>query len=219
MQSAVGREDGRVRPGDWRRCSPWIRSRTNPRCLSQGIAGEDDFEKQAELAAGVVMWYQQYVRILRRLSGRTPVAVSGFCGAGGTDEGIRRCGGASVGFDAVHQPHCVARFGAERFSVGDGMTESAWRNAAGNHRPFLRAASPPCAWYSTGRLGEASQPALISTTRDLLERADCLWWIENVLGAASSMASDAVGRGGGGSNGGETAAEVEEVAARAAVGS
>ena len=51
--------------------------------MSQGIAGEDDFEKQAELAAGVVMWYQQYVRILRRLSGRTPVAVSGFCGAGG----------------------------------------------------------------------------------------------------------------------------------------
>ena len=133
MQSAVSREDGRVRPGDWRRCSPWIRSRTNPRCLSQGIAGVEDFEKQAELAAEVVMWYQQYVRILRRLSGRTPVAVSGFCGAGGTDEGIRRCGGASVGFHAVYQPHFVSRFGAERFSVGDGTTESAWRSAAGNH--------------------------------------------------------------------------------------
>ena len=133
MQSAVSREDGRVWPGDWRRCSPWIRSRTNPRCLSQGIAGVEDFEKQAELAAGVVMWYQQYVRILRRLSGRTPVAVSGFCGAGGTDEGIRRCGGASVGFHAVYQPHFVSRFGAERFSVGDGTTASAWRSAAGNH--------------------------------------------------------------------------------------
>ena len=116
MQSAVGREDGRVRPGYWRRCSPWIRSRTNPRCLSQGIAEEDEFKEQAERAAGVIMWYQQIVRVLRRLSGGTPVAVSGFCGAGGTDEGIRRCGGASVGFDAVHQPHFVARFGVLRGS-------------------------------------------------------------------------------------------------------
>ena len=44
------------------------------------------------------------------------MAVSGFCGAGGTDEGVRRCGGASVGFDAVHQPHFVARFRALRGS-------------------------------------------------------------------------------------------------------
>ena len=82
----------------------------------QGIAEEDEFKEQAERAAGVIMWYQQIVRVLPRLSGGTPVAVSGFCGAGGTDEGIRRCGGASVGFDAVHQPHFVARFGVLRGS-------------------------------------------------------------------------------------------------------
>ena len=52
MQSAVGRADGRVWPGYWRRCSPWIRPRTNPRCLSQGIAEEGEFKEQAERAAG-----------------------------------------------------------------------------------------------------------------------------------------------------------------------
>ena len=45
------------------------------------------------------MVHAQYVRVLRRLEGRTPVAVSAFCGGGGVDEGIRRCGGASLGFD------------------------------------------------------------------------------------------------------------------------
>ena len=159
------------------------------RCHSSGVAGEGDFETQAGRARSVVAWYSCYVRILARLTERTPAVLSGFCGAGGTDEGVRRAGAVSHGIDMFEQADYVARFGDEHFTRGDARDECVWRAAEARCRPFLRAASPPCQPFSTGRKGEPSQPALIAETRGLLERRGQLWWMENVLGAVHEMSA------------------------------
>ena len=127
MRQAVGKADAPWKPGDWRRCSPWRRLRTNPRCLSGGgLAQPAEFAAQAEKARGVAMWYNQYVRIMKKLSKRTPCAVSGFCGGGGSDEGVRRAGGTSAGFDQEEQPEFRRRFGDSSFSCGDGVSLDEW---------------------------------------------------------------------------------------------
>ena len=164
-----------------------------PRCLGgAGLASERELDEQAARARGVTMWYSQYVRILKKLTKRTPAALSGFCGSGGSDEGVRRCGGTSVGFDQVDQPEFRRRFGEESFSLGDGVEQEAWRRRDAAARPFVWTAGPPCKWYSTGRAGEPTQPPLITETRDVLQRGGRLWWIENVMGAASHMSSEAL---------------------------
>ena len=157
------------------------------RCHSGGVAGEDEFETQAGRARAVTAWYACYVRVLARLTESTPAVLSGFCGAGGTDEGVRRAGAVSHGIDLLDQPDYAARFGEEHFTRGDARDECTWREAETRCRPFLRAASPPCQVFSTGRKGEPSQPALIAETRGLLERRGMLWWMENVLGAVHEM--------------------------------
>jgi len=193
MRAAAGKSGAPWLPGDWRRCSPWRRMRTQPRCLGgAGLASASELDEQAARARGVTMWYSQYVRILKKLTKRTPTALSGFCGGGGSDEGVRRCGGTSVGFDQVDQPEFRRRFGEESFSLGDGVEQEAWRRRDAAARPFVWTAGPPCKWYSTGRAGEPSQPPLITETRDVLQRGGRLWWIENVLGAASHMSSEAL---------------------------
>jgi hypothetical protein len=130
------------------------------------------------------------VRILARLTERTPAVLSGFCGAGGTDEGVRRAGAVSHGIDLFNQPDYVARFGEEHFTRGDARDECVWRAAETRCRPFLCASSPPCQPFSTGRKGEPSQPALIAEMRGLLERRGQLWWMENVLGAVHEMSAN-----------------------------
>uniref|UniRef100_A0A6T7RY33 DNA (cytosine-5-)-methyltransferase n=1 Tax=Phaeocystis antarctica TaxID=33657 RepID=A0A6T7RY33_9EUKA len=85
------------------------------------------------------------------------------------------------------QPEFCARFGEEHFTQGDARDERVWSAAEKLCRPFLRASSPPCQPFSTGRLGEPTQPALIAETRGLLERRGTLWWMENVLGAVHEM--------------------------------
>ena len=160
------------------------------RCHSSGVAGETEFEAQACRARAVIAWYACYVRVLARLTERTPAVLSGFCGAGGTDEGVRRAGAVSHGIDLLEQPDYVARFGEEHFTRGDARDECSWRDAEARCRPFLRAASPPCQPFSTGRKGEPSQPALIAETRGLLERRGLLWWMENVLGAVHEMSGN-----------------------------
>ena len=157
------------------------------RCHSSGVARESEFEAQADRARAVTEWYSCYVRILARLTERTPAVLSGFCGAGGTDEGVRRAGAVSHGIDLFDQPDYSARFGEEHFTRGDARDECVWRAAETRCRPFLRASSPPCQAFSTGRKGEPSQPALIAETRGLLERRGTLWWMENVLGAVHEM--------------------------------
>ena len=193
MRAAVGKASAPWLPGDWGRCAPWWRLRTQPRCLSgPGLASGEELDAQAERAREVTMWYSQYARILKKLTKRTPTAISGYCGGGGSDEGVRRCGGTSVGFDMVEQPEFRRRFGEESFSLGDGIDQEAWRSRDAAARAFLWTAGPPCKWYSTGRAGEPTQPPLITETRDVLMRGGRLWWIENVLGAVKHMASEAV---------------------------
>lgn len=156
------------------------------------MASTKELAAQAERARGVVMWYAQYVRVLRRLTKRTPTAVSGFCGGGGADEGVRRCGGTSVGLDNVEQQDYCRRFGRAQFCLGDATSAHEWRALDEASGAFVWGASPPCKWYSTGRAGEPTQPPLIATTRDVMERGGRLWWIENVLGAASHMSAKSV---------------------------
>ena len=193
MRAAVGKANAPWLPGDWGRCAPWWRLRTQPRCLSgPGLASGEELDAQAERAREVTMWYSQYARVLKKLTKRTPTAISGYCGGGGSDEGVRRCGGTSVGFDMVEQPEFRRRFGETSFSLGDGIDQEAWRSRDAAARAFLWTAGPPCKWYSTGRAGEPTQPPLITETRDVLMRGGRLWWIENVLGAVKHMASEAV---------------------------
>ena len=71
-------------------CFPMWRPVHGYRCHSSGVASESEFEAQAAEARRVLDWYACYVRVLARLMGRTPGVVSGFCGAGGSDEGVRR---------------------------------------------------------------------------------------------------------------------------------
>ena len=157
------------------------------RCHSTGVARDAEFEEQESKSRDVLAWYACYVKVLGRLTERTPAVLSGFCGAGGTDEGVRRAGAVSHGIDLHAQPDYVARFGVEHFTQGDARDEGVWRDAEKRCRPFLRASSPPCQAFSTGRKGEPSQPALIAETRGLLERRGVLWWMENVLGAVHEM--------------------------------
>ena len=197
LQHVFRRAQRRAREGEGVRCV-WTRgglSRYFPmwrpvhayRCHSSGVAGDEEFERQASRARDVTAWYACYVRILGRLTGRTPSVLSGFCGAGGADEGIRRAGAVSHGIDLHEQPDYAARFGEEHFTRGDARDEVIWRAAEKRCNPFLRATSPPCQYFSTGRKGEPTQPPLIAETRGLLERHGKLWWMENVLGAVHDM--------------------------------
>jgi len=191
-KAATGRTESLGGRGEWRRYTPFYRPCAKPRCQAAGgIASDAEFEEQAERAQSVIMWYDQYVRVLEKLTGRPAAAVSGFCGGGGSDEGIRRSGGVSEGIDAVAQPDFVRHFGGH-FHLGDATDLSVWRRAGKANGAFVWGSSPPCKWYSTGRTGEPSQPPLIQETRDLLRRGGKLWWIENVLGASQYMDADAV---------------------------
>ena len=96
--------------------------RTPRCCFGQNLATRAEFDAQHERAMGCLRWYEQYVHLLRRLeSGRTPLVVDLFCGAGGSSEGVRRMGGASLGVDDTEQPHFVARFGGEWFVLSDAL--------------------------------------------------------------------------------------------------
>ena len=173
--------------GGMSRYFPMLRPVHAYRCHASGVAGDADFVEQATRSREVLSWYACYVRVLGRLDEKTPAVLSGYCGAGGTDEGVRRAGAVSHGIDLAAQPEFCARFGEEHFTQGDARDERVWSAAEKLCRPFLRASSPPCQPFSTGRLGEPTQPALIAETRGLLERRGTLWWMENVLGAVHEM--------------------------------
>ena len=54
------------------------------------LASLAEFDAQHARAMDCLRWYQQFVHLLRRLeSGRTPLVVDLFCGAGGSTEGVR----------------------------------------------------------------------------------------------------------------------------------
>ena len=158
------------------------------------LASEEEFAEQRERAEQVLDWYRQYVQLLRRLqSGVTPTVVDDFCGGGGSSEGVRRAGGASVGLDLEGQPDFERRFGHESFVLGDGVSWVQVAEVKRRSRAFAAGASPPCKFYSTARRqdDEASQPPLIEATRDMLRALFEYWWIENVLGARRHMSGQA----------------------------
>ena len=158
------------------------------------LASESEFEAQRRRADEVLDWYRQYVQLLRRLmSGSTPGVVDGFCGGGGSSEGVRRAGGVSHGIDSVVQAEFVRRFGAESFTQGDGVDWAVVARVLKRSRAVGGLASPPCKFYSTARVrGEARAPPLIEQTRDMLSALFEFWCIENVLGARSHLSAHAV---------------------------
>lgn len=113
----------------------------------------------ATSGAAATRWYEQYVRLLRRLrSGRAPVLLDLFCGGGCASEGARRVGGGSVGFDDVPRPHYAARFGKSWFELGDVLDREKLRWAVRKH-------SPVAAWAF---FGEGTASAQLEAARATL---------------------------------------------------
>ena len=196
----IFRKARELRPGCWRRggmrgLMAALRLTRSYRCGGgANLATEAEFTAQRERAERVIDWYRQYVQLLRRLqSGVTPTVVDDFCGGGGSSEGVRRAGGASIGLDVEEQSDFVRRFGSTSFVRGDGVSWADMAKAKRCARAFAAGASPPCKFYSTARRAEdaATQPPLIEATRDMLEALFEYWWMENVLGAKRHMAASA----------------------------
>jgi len=60
------------------------------------LAPRAEFEAQSQLAAQLLDWEREHIELLRRLeSGRAPLMLDLFCGAGGVSEGFRRMGASS----------------------------------------------------------------------------------------------------------------------------
>ena len=138
-------------------------------------------------------WYENYVKVLRRCeSGQTPGAVVGFCGGGGSAEGVRRAGGAVVGVDLRVQEDFKRRFGETAFVEADATCREKLRALRDRWRACYAQMSPPCKYYSTLLHGTASEPPLINTTRTVLSGLFDYYSIENVMGASWAMGSHAV---------------------------
>ena len=111
------------------------------------------------------------------VSDRRPRALDLFCGAGGASMGLHRAGFDVTGVDIRPQPRYPFRF-----VQGDALRP-----------PFDLAsfdfiwASPPCQAYSVAAHGERSRgrkyPDLIGPVREMLQKADAPYAIENVPGA------------------------------------
>jgi hypothetical protein len=192
----------RQRPGCWRRGGLrglvlW-RPCTFFACHSGlSLAADSTFEAGRRGAQAACAWYQNYVALLRRLrAGRRPTAIVGFCGQGGTSEGIRRANGSSHGQDLRPQPRYVERFGAANFSQVDSTDPTILRDAMRRTGAFLSIHSPPCKSYSSTRMrGEAADPPLIRETRAALREVGRLHVIENVVGATDELERSLLLRG------------------------
>ena len=112
-------------------------------------------------------WYEQWVRLLRRLdSGRTPGILDLYCASGAFAEGVARAGGVALGVDSADQPHFTSRFGADAFVAGDALSVADLRLLVRRFRPIAVFASPP-GDVDVGRLREVlvelGLPFLIAT--------------------------------------------------------
>ena len=193
------RESRRRRPGCWSRGGlaglGRLAPRTEHRCKGgKALADESDFEEQAARAEAMLLWYEQYVTVLRRLqSGDTPSVLHLFGGGGGSSEGGRRAGASGFSVDCDEQPDKVRRFGTESFVKGDATSWSVVGELQKKHGFAGCLASPPCKPYSRALSGGTSiVPELIPQTRDLLRTFFDHWAIENVMGASRHMAEGSV---------------------------
>ena len=192
-----------LRPGGWRRGGlhrlPIL---YRPPCVygcrnGLALASKDEMAAQAMRSSKVVEWYENYVRIHRRMhSGKTPSALVSYCGEGGVSEGIRRAGGAAHGQDLREQLKYVRRFGQECFSRGDSRNPKGLRALRRSVKSFVTFASPPCKAHSTAQMrGKPSEPPMIAETRSALQEMGGLYAIENVTGAGSELRGATLLRG------------------------
>ena len=159
-------------------------------CYGLALAPQSAFDEQRDLFARMSSWDAQCVQLLRRLeSGRAPLVLDLFCGAGGASEGARRVSASVCGVDRDPQPAFSARFGDEWFALGDALDAELLRGLVRRLRPFVIWASPPCQGYSSQTFGgdESTEPRLIAAVRDVLVGTGVPFIIENVRGAASEM--------------------------------
>ena len=182
--------------GASRHALPWVwRPVPHARCrYGLNLASPDEFSEHKERAQQLTEWDAECVSLLRRLeSGRQPLVIDLFCAAGAVSEGGRRIGVTSVGRDVEPQPQYVARFGAEYFSLGDGLDRERLRALIRKYQPIGIWASPPYEGYSTMVFGGAASIAeqLISAVRDMLVETGLPFVIENVMGASTHMVSSA----------------------------
>ena len=159
----------------------------------KNLAGPDEFLKQQQRAEEMLLWYEQYVAIVKRArSGVTPMVLSSFCGGGGSSEGVKRSGGCSVGLDSEDQPDYKRRFGEQTFVQGDATSWALISTLCKRYDFIGNMGSPPCKWYSRARGSQPSKaPALIPLTRDVSKMFFDYWAIENVMGAAKHMSENA----------------------------
>ena len=174
----------------------WMCGAARPHRCGRGenLAGAPEFEAQRARAEACLDWYAHYPAVLRRLqSGVTPMVTQTFCGGGGSTEGVRRAGGASVGVDLRHQSDFVRRLGAEAFKEFDCMDTAKLRALDRSLHALGCMASPPCQFYSVANVSQkSSEPALITQTRDLMAELWEYTVIENVKGARKAMSKSAV---------------------------
>ena len=155
----------------------------------RALANESEFSEQSARAERMLLWYDQYVTILRRLrSGEAPKLLHLFGGGGGSSEGSRRAGALGICVDNEPQPDYERRFGKESFKLGDATSWATVAKLEAKHHFTACLASPPCKAYSRALSGGKSLvPKLIPVTRDLLRTFFRHWAIENVMGAAKEM--------------------------------
>ena len=190
----VFRRTVRRRPGCWRvgglKGLSWWRPPTVFACRN-GLLLATKEQRAAQVAESqrVLAWYDNYVRLHKRWhSLQTPNALVTFCGEGGVSEGVRLAGGASHGIDSREMPRFVRRFGAGRFTQGDGRKPLLLRECRDRLKAVVTMASPPCKAYTTSLMrGRPKEPAMIQETRRALIEGGGLYVIENVTGAGSAM--------------------------------
>jgi hypothetical protein len=190
FRAAVAKRPGCWTRGGWRGMPRLIASEPS-RCRGgRSLATDTEFSEQEERAEQMLLWYEQYVAILRRLqSGDTPNILHLFGGGGGSSEGGKRAGTGGCSVDNEPQPDYERRFGAGSFIQGDALSWALIAELKKKWRSIGCLASPPCKPYSRALSGGTSQvPMMIPQTRDALCAFFDHWAIENVMGATKHMA-------------------------------
>lgn len=111
-----------------------------------------------------------------------PLLLDLFCGAGGAAVGYHRAGFDVVGVDIVPQPNYPFEF-----IRADALNPNAYFSASRSKRLVAIHASPPCQAHSQQTQDRTKHTNLIPETRDLLERFELPYVIENVVGAGKHL--------------------------------
>lgn len=106
-----------------------------------------------------------------------------FSGAGGACEGYRRAGFAPTGIDNVPQPHYPFEFRlGDAIEALTSLADTGWWNGLQLSEFEAIHASPPCQDHMMTPHRDHGTGWLLGATRELLERIELPWVIENVPG-------------------------------------